>query len=119
MRSVAADVLRAPSLLQRICAYHMHASAAPQDLPLRCWSIRLRSAYTYAYDDDDVDHHAGDRRRFDAWFETHGTNGLSSLCVPHLFAYAIACGDAVVLQWLVDRELVTRVHGSSRILVRP
>ncbi|KDO34055.1 hypothetical protein SPRG_01329 [Saprolegnia parasitica CBS 223.65] len=110
MGSVAADVLRAPSLLQRICAFHMHASAAPQDLPLRCWSVRLRSADTYAYDDnddDDDDDHARDRRRFTTWFTTHGLNGLPSLCVPHLFAYATACGDAIVLQWLIDRELVT------------
>ncbi|EQC36849.1 hypothetical protein SDRG_05679 [Saprolegnia diclina VS20] len=103
MHTVAAHVLCSSRLLPRICSYQ--SDALSTDGPLRCRSVRLAASYGYepqADDDDD----AADAATFQRWLARHGTAALPLLCAPHLFAYALRCGDVHVLQWLVNREAV-------------
>ncbi|KDO32891.1 hypothetical protein SPRG_02582 [Saprolegnia parasitica CBS 223.65] len=103
MHNVAAHVLCSSRLLPRICSYQSDALSA--DGPLRCRSVRLAAIYGDEQQADD-DHEAADAANFQRWLARHGTATLPFLCVPHLFAYALRCGDVHALQWLVHREVV-------------
>ncbi|EQC28780.1 hypothetical protein SDRG_13463 [Saprolegnia diclina VS20] len=104
MPHLAAHVLRAPSLLKRICTFHIDASAKAPALPQRCCSIRLRS--TYKLDDDGNDDVAVNGQRGSMWSLVLGDRCLPLLCEPHLFAHAIARGDANILGWLISQGRV-------------
>ncbi|KDO21578.1 hypothetical protein SPRG_13389 [Saprolegnia parasitica CBS 223.65] len=99
MVSVAAQVLRTPRMLARICVYQAGVANMALGNPLHCRAIALGS-YT------DEPPRPDDATNMHSWITVHGVDELASLCVPHLFAHAIACGDVIVLQWLIDRELV-------------
>ncbi|EQC28832.1 hypothetical protein SDRG_13512 [Saprolegnia diclina VS20] len=100
MDSVAGHVLRAPRMLRRICVYQASAGKMTLSSPLRCGAVSLTS-YT------DEPPHPDDATTMRSWIAVHGIDGLASLCVPHLFAYALSCGDAQVLDWLVVQGYVT------------
>ncbi|EQC28829.1 hypothetical protein SDRG_13509 [Saprolegnia diclina VS20] len=70
-----------------------------------------RSHLRRTYEHDDDDGVAVDGPRISAWLQVHGTGELPSLCMPHLFAYAITCGDASALQWLADAGLLMWAKG--------
>ncbi|EQC28830.1 hypothetical protein SDRG_13510 [Saprolegnia diclina VS20] len=99
MVSVAAQVLRAPRMLARICIYQAGAAKMALGNPLRCGAIALGC---YADEPPRPD----DATVMRSWIMAHGVDGLASLCVPHLFAHAIGNGNVTLLQWLIDHELV-------------